>query len=103
MNNPNTTKEKIKFKINEFHLASLITADRNLGFDKVEKNKTTFLNEIMELIDQVISETRQEVLKQLEEIIPKEIGYFDVAMEITNAKIEGHNSCRAELIKNLSK
>lgn len=34
--------------INEFHLATLITADQNLGFEKHEQNKRAFKNDLLE-------------------------------------------------------
>lgn len=50
-------QEELGHAVNEFHLASLITADRNLGFEKTEENKAVFVEKMLGIIARVRTET----------------------------------------------
>lgn len=99
-NNEIVKKEEqklLKYLINEFHLASLITADKQLGFEAAEKNKAIFEAQLQQRIERTLQSQREEMVEKVKKlkngvceelIINGACGHFHAADKDINAALD---------------
>lgn len=70
---PELWKHELWVKINEFHLATLITADTHVGSHKHEENKIVLLHQIIQTIEQEKQRAVEEYKERLVAIVERDV------------------------------